>query len=309
MSADGKPRSTWALEILASLVFPLILVSETLLLLMTSLSQTLADGNSPMTVYLAIGFLSVLIALPIAPFASQIHLSVSFFLVLALLGTGIYNLIAFPFSPANPLKIYFQQSADLATGENRVQLVTVDSFKGIYKNMPNVHRANCTADSNRLGLTNCAWSGLSPNVTLDQRPLSDWVAFSAKKTGIAKAKLAVRGRNTRSCRVYSDTPIVSLNVHGGHWERQLGGSQSNRTEGYHEVRLWSRTWDKQFVVDVTWAGDEKSVKHTGKVACEWAEWDGSRIPALDEVKTFLPPWAVVTKLADGLVEGVLAFEV
>ncbi|KAG9084506.1 hypothetical protein FRC07_013618, partial [Ceratobasidium sp. 392] len=126
LGSDDRSRCTWSLEILVSLVFPCILASGTLLLLMTSLSQTLADGNSPMTVYLAIGFLAVLIALPIAPFASQVHVSVTFFLAFTLLATGLYNLVAFPFSPANPLKIYFQQSIDIATGENRVQLVTVE---------------------------------------------------------------------------------------------------------------------------------------------------------------------------------------
>ncbi|KAG9085946.1 hypothetical protein FRC06_003350, partial [Ceratobasidium sp. 370] len=47
--ADDWSRCTWSLEILASLVFPCILASGTLLMLMTALSQTLADGNSPMT--------------------------------------------------------------------------------------------------------------------------------------------------------------------------------------------------------------------------------------------------------------------
>ncbi|KAG8728916.1 hypothetical protein FRC10_004410, partial [Ceratobasidium sp. 414] len=46
---DDWSRCTWSLEILASLVFPCILASGTLLLLITALSQTLADGNSPMT--------------------------------------------------------------------------------------------------------------------------------------------------------------------------------------------------------------------------------------------------------------------
>ncbi|KAG8694553.1 hypothetical protein FRC08_008413 [Ceratobasidium sp. 394] len=304
--ADDLSRCTWSLEILASLVFPCILASGTLLMLMTALSQTLADGNSPMTVYLGIGLMAVLIALPIAPVASQIHRSAVFFLVLVLFATSIYNLAAFPFSPVNPLKVYLQQSVNLATGENQVRLVTINPFTSIHKQIPNTGHVACAADQNRLGLTNCAWSGLTPNVTLDSRSPSDWVSFSAKRTSLRNATITLRGRNTRSCRIYSDTPIVSVYVQGGHWERHLGGSDSNTT-GFSEVRLWSRTWDERFVVDLTWADGEENATHTGRVACEWAEGDGGRIPALDEVLTYLPPWAVVTKLADGLVEGKHAF--
>ncbi|KAG9087455.1 hypothetical protein FRC06_002534 [Ceratobasidium sp. 370] len=243
-----------------------------------------------------------------APFASQIHRSAVYFLVVILLATSIYNLAAFPFSPANPLKVFFQQSIDLSSGENQVQLVTVEPFTRIYSQIPNTRHVACTADRNRLGLTNCAWGGLAPNVTLDSGPLSDWVTFSAQRTGPQKATITLRGRNTRSCRIYSDMPIVSLDVRGGHWERNLGDSDSN-TPGFSEIRLWSRTWDKWFVVNLTWADGEENATYTGKVACEWAEWDAGRIPALDEIITYLPPWAVVTKLSDGLVEGKHVFEV
>ncbi|QRV83685.1 Peptidase family M28 protein [Ceratobasidium sp. AG-Ba] len=302
-----KSRSTWSLEILASLVFPCILATGTLLMLMTALSQTLADGSQPMTVYLGIGFLALLISLPIAPFISRVHHCSVLVLGLVLLAMSIYNLTAFPFSPANPLKIFFQQSVNLDDGSNRVQLVSVDSFKGVYQRMPNIQLVKCAADTNRLGLTNCAWSGTTPNVTLDSRPMSDWVKFSGEKTGVKTATIQLRGSNTRSCRIYTDQPIISLNVRGGHWERGLGRGANLSNQSFTEARLWSRTWNRLFTVDVEWAETSEDNEYTGRVACEWAEWGAESIPALEEVRVFLPPWAVITKLADGLVEGLHSF--
>jgi hypothetical protein len=46
---SSKSRSTWSAEILFSLLFPSILVSGIMIMLLTALSQTLADGNSPIT--------------------------------------------------------------------------------------------------------------------------------------------------------------------------------------------------------------------------------------------------------------------
>lgn len=78
--------------------------------------------------------------------------------------------------------------------------------------------------------------------------------------------------------------------------------------GAKELRLWSRTWERNFTVDVELL--EEQHQTLGRVACEWNEYESGtvgiessgKIPALEEVLTFLPKWAVVTKLADGLVE-------
>ncbi|KAF8595588.1 Zn-dependent exopeptidase [Ceratobasidium sp. AG-I] len=307
-TAVDKSQCLWSLEILVSLTLPSILSTGILLTLMTALGQTLADGNSPMTVYLAIGFMSILVALPIAPVASQIHRSVTFFLLAVLFSTTLYNLVAFPFSPANPLKVYFQQTINLNTSINQVQLVTVKPFADLYNHLPSAHEVACANDQSRLGLTNCAWNGFAPNVTLDSSWPSNWSVYSARTTTRNEAEFIIHGRSTRSCRLYFETPIAFLSVEGGHWEGGLGGPGPDGPVGFSEVRLWSRTWDKPFKVLVRWDGDQESSGQKGRVACEWAEWHDGRIPALDEVKTFLPPWAVATKLADGLVEGFHAFE-
>ncbi|KAH7334608.1 hypothetical protein B0J17DRAFT_602306 [Rhizoctonia solani] len=308
----SKSRSTWSAEILFSLVFPAILSSGILIMLLTALSQTLADGNPAMTVYLAIGFLSVLLALPIAPVAHHIHRAASFFLALVLVGTAIYNFTAFPFSPLNPLKTYVQQTIDFDSGVNNVHLTTLSSFNmgpggppPIWISLPSTQKTSviCMGSPARLGLSDCEWSGLAPNVTLDSTPPSEWMKSSVKKVGPNVARFKIQGRNTRSCRIYSDQPMKYARVVGGHWER---GSQPD--EEFKEIRLWSRTWDKTFDVLVEWPGNN-GTSRSGKIACEWAEWDLGRVPAIDELRVYLPPWTVVSKLNDGLVEGTRKFEI
>jgi hypothetical protein len=70
-----------------------------------------------------------------------------------------------------------------------------------------------------------------------------------------------------------------------------------------EVRLFSRSWEKDFQVNVTWA-DGKSKGKSGKVGCMWSDANKPGVvPALDEIWRFEPVWSVVSKGSDGLVEG------
>jgi hypothetical protein len=91
-------------------------------------------------------------------------------------------------------------------------------------------------------------------------------------------------------------------------------------EGIDEVRLWSRTWGREFVVDVEFVEGGGLMK--GRLACEWSEYEsgrigggdksgagGGKIPALEEALKFFPRWAAVTKAADGLVEVWSAWQV
>jgi len=85
--------------------------------------------------------------------------------------------------------------------------------------------------------------------------------------------------------------------------------------GVSALLMWSRTWDREFVVEVGW--DQEGGLY-GQVACEWAEYEsgrvgmaggGGKIPALEEVLSYLPLWAVVSKSGSRLVEGWTEFSV
>jgi len=104
--------------------------------------------------------------------------------------------------------------------------------------------------------------------------------------------------------------------------------------GSMEIRLWSREWERGWDVVFTWDEDgnatttseapqhlpsEFEEEHTelrtlrrddadgidGKVVCLWDDASRTKdeIPALHEVDRFLPEWATVSKLSDGLVHG------
>ncbi|KAJ3524153.1 hypothetical protein NMY22_g11128 [Coprinellus aureogranulatus] len=213
---------------------------------------------------------------------------------------------------------------------------------------------NCTKDLLRQGLTTCAWDsgkrlqpgpggkdpwgwwpGASDDTTKAISSTSEdaYIKADITRTSWASARITVLGRNTRNCRIYFDPPsesgvkVVRYTVEGGTTGMQPGYPVDLDT-GLKELRLWSRTWDRTFVVDIDWEptklGDtsDEDGKLSGKIACEWAEYqsgmvdNGSlgfdeqpKIPALEEVLTFLPEWAVVTKAADGLVEAWVPFVV
>jgi len=133
-----------------------------------------------------------------------------------------------------------------------------------------------------------------------------------ERLGASSARIGVKGRNTRSCRVYFDSAPVyqyvvrppGRNAHHGAaddgdlaYEYDAGvGGRTGMQEGYEvgptgvkEVRLWSRTWGRAFVVDVNWGqytppedlSTNRSVSVEsalqGRIACEWVEYESAMV--------------------------------
>ncbi|KAL1641239.1 hypothetical protein SLS58_006141 [Diplodia intermedia] len=355
------PRWTWLLQLLLLAPINVILVGQVALLITSALHQTLADGSSALTVYLLIAVFGVLLLIPILPFLHRFSVRIPTFLFLVFVGTLIYNLVAFPFSPANKLKVYFIQRVDLDTGINEASLTGLDGFvQPIIAQLPSAagQEIECGPPdtTSRAGLVKCSWRGLTPFVVPrddhskhpvppgnDLKYLSSWVQFNASRTTHREdeamidsttapntATIDVVGRNTRSCRLFFDPPVTDLRV------RNAGENQSNRyphtgPSGANELRLWSREWEQPFTVDVGWdASDDQEGSHCGrrrcrghsdddesgdrfrgldgKAQCIWSDANEKGvIPALDELRANIPRWAIVSKLADGLVEGTKRF--
>ncbi|RDB25285.1 Vacuolar membrane protease [Hypsizygus marmoreus] len=200
----------------------------------------------------------------------------------------------------------------------------------------------CVDDEDRVGLKRCWWAsgtGMYPqpgsedgwdsypewnekNTTYLSR--NPWLKSSVTRLEEGKVRIRLQGRNSRACRVYFESPTSSSSVKVKKWS-VVNGSGEGTTD---LVRLWSRTWGREFVLDVEVEGGRVG----GRVACEWVEYasgmtrndvgvvggehegmlergKGSRIPAYEEALKFFPRWAVPTKVADGLVEVWAAFEV
>lgn len=293
---------------------------------------------------------------PLAPFSLKIHRGIGFLLSFVFAVSVVYCLLAFPFDQASPLKVFFQQrivfqdsitSANAFLGLNTtIELqspAVVTSLSGsknylakILSKLPSSQGKSIIVVDNSLrqGTSTFSWTSQlipSPGGRKLDDPIvphgnisfnaGEWLRASAEKTGDGSARIFLRGRNTRSCRVYIEKRrITRWFVRGsdGRVQERFGVSK----DGVSELRLWSRTWDREFVVDIEWeGGSAEGAGLGGAVACEWSEYesanvdngsmrnaeDVAKIPAYEEVLSFLPEWAVASKAGDGLVEVVKGF--
>ena len=351
--SNNLPRWTWLLQFILLAPVVIVVLGQSGLLVITGLHQTGPDGSSMLLVYLAMAVFTILILSPLLPFLHRYTWHIPVFLLLVLTGTLIYNLLAFPFSANNRLKLYFRQELDLDTGINSVSLTGVSPYvEQAIVSIP-------SASGVRVGLTaflqqvdcvsatpgdrkKCSWKGPFPNVVAPHSKIPPelryrtWVNFNVSRASAnvstntkARARdiallLGLKGksdtwgddsnvtesaqfmlssRNTRGCKLMFDSPISDFFVHGSAPNDDRfppvpkGGSK--------EIRLWSRTWDRIWTVDVKWdSKDGDGGGMTGKVVCLWSDSNQQGvIPALDELRRFAPDWVAITKAGDGLVEG------
>ena len=308
------PSSTWLLQFLIVAPFNIILIGQVALLYVASSYQTSADGNPPLVLYLIIAILSVLIAAPLGPFLHRFTYHIPTFLFFVVVGTMIYNLIAFPFSGNNRLKLFFIQRVDLDAGINEVGLSGIGSpyMDEVLRSLPSAAGQKYKVEpSLRPDLVEFNWHGLAPRVVDDGRdPLlppdyKSWLQSNASRVpGKKEATFFVQGRNTRSCRIYFNSPVTGIDVDGSDYDPHFPKMPD---AGSRELRLWSREWENAWNVTVRWSETEGL---DGIVSCLWNDENGTgTIPALDEIRRFAPDWVTITKLHDGLVEGFKPFMV
>ena len=322
--------------------------------------------------YNAIAAIAVLLVLPLAPFSPKLHRGLVVLAVVTFTIITGYLWLVFPFTYADPLKLFFQQrvqlnpsdvfftSPPLAPSLPKVTTLLTGPpsyVESVLERLPSTRGKdlNCTADVIRPGLTTCEWesgSALEPQpggkdpwswwpgadtekVNSTSIPLTtSWFKADVSRTSWDSAKITIQGRNTKNCRLYFDAPsdngvrVVRYTVEGASKGMQPGYPVDPK-DGLKELRLWSRTWGKTWVVNIDWEPTkieeprEEDGKLTGRIACEWVEYESgmvdngqfvkdeerAKIPALEEALSFLPDWATVTKVADGLVEAWVPFTV
>ncbi|KAK5414686.1 hypothetical protein LTR20_002877 [Exophiala xenobiotica] len=326
----------WLLQMLVVVPINLIIIGQLGLLVTEALHQTGQDGSSMFLVYIMIAVVTILLLSPMVPFLHRFTWHVPSFLFLVLIGTLVYNLTAFPFSADNRLKLFFVQQVDLDRGNNSVSLAGAPPFvRDAIVDLPSAagKQLECTPYGPNDNLERCTWTGIPPNVAnpsstnMPEKQYESWMKFNVTKLNDSDSENAARfvvyGKNTRACKITFDSPINAFQVHG----------QAPRDKrfppvpeaGSNEIRLWSRTWDRAWTVDVSWpspgsdydgASREKTAKGngngtmTGKVMCLWSDVNQvGLIPAFDEAVHYAPEWVAVTKASDGLVEGYKAFKV
>lgn len=323
--SSSLPQWTWILQFIILAPINLVIVGQIALLITSALHQTPADGNAVLPIYLFMAGLTVLILLPITPFLHRFTYQIPTLLFLIFFGCLIYNLLAFPFSREARLKHFFVQQIDLETGKNNVSLTGIDGYiQDIISEMPSAAGQHLKCGhipwASRSGLQSCAWQGLAPKVVPEHNvfaPYSNrtkenkyqrWLDYNVTLDNNT-ASFTLRGRNTKQCRLIFDTPVSGIQIDDAATDPRFK-TVANFDGGNDQVRLFSRTWDKTFKVEVTWSDALGPAKgQTGKVMCLWSDANQlGTIPAFDEVKRFEPVWSAVTKASDGLVEGWKSFE-
>jgi hypothetical protein len=318
---SGKlPSWTWLFQFLIICPFMLIILGQVAMFLIEATAQTGSDGNSLMFPFLLIALFSILLMLPLAPFSHRITHHIPTFIFLVFIGTFLYSILAFPFSPNNRYKAYFQQTVDLETGQNRVSISGLEEYvRPIIASLPSAsgQAIECTSGRYRSELKSCSFEGLPPKV-VDNTPAgappekgyAHWLSFNATRPRNQNyARFTILGRNTRACTLRFNRAIKDYHVEGSGSDERFDRVPE---QGSDQIRLWHREWDQPWIVDVEWGvsdgkapGDEGM---EGRVVCLWSDdnVDGV-IPALDEVRRFAPAWSAVTKWSDGLVEGSKGF--
>ena len=267
----------------------------------------------------------------LAPFLHRLTYHIPTFLFLVFVGTLIYNVFAFPFSPSNRLKIFFFQRMDLDTGVSNVSLTGIGNGPYLLDAVTSIPSAAgqtpvCQPSLRSRDLTECSWIGLKPHVVSDPKlSYKNWLSFNAtrlpnnntvnnswssinRKKTFSKAHFSVMGHDTRACKVIFSQPILDIHIAGESSELDPR-FQRVAENGSRELRLWSRTWERTWDVDVAWS-ETGTVGLNGTVVCLWSDAnDNGVIPALDEAKRFVPNWVVLSKLQDGLVEGSKQFAI
>ncbi|KAI9843322.1 MAG: hypothetical protein M1837_006448 [Sclerophora amabilis] len=315
------PTWTWLFQIIFMVPINVIVVGQVALLFTSAMYQTGADGSPSLLIYMAIAIFTILILTPVGPFIHRFTYHVPTFLFFVFVGTLIYNLVAFPFSANNRLKVFFVQSVDLESGLNEVSLTGIEEHvRRVIDFMPSAagQKIECShVKAGKLGLQRCGWRGLAPNVVRTippnippERGFPDWIHFNVTRLERAnEAKFHLYGRNTRACKLIFHAPISHFHVKGAARDPRF---QPVSDAGSKEIRLWSREWEKPWDVHVKWPVDEGKQPGDGgldgKVVCLWSDDNQpDAIPALGELRRYAPDWVGFTKMSDGLVEGHKSF--
>lgn len=336
--SGGMVSSTWLLQFLLLGPFLIILAAQIGLLLTSATNQTGSDGSNQLTPYLAVAAITIVLLVPLSPFIHRVSKHLPLLLLVVFAGTLVYNLVAFPFSPAAPYKIFFKQTVDLDTGATAVRLSGIEQYlRDIIADIPSAagQTIECGPSISRRDLADCVFNAakvpprpaygsgndsleLAPGVPpttgyygklLSVRITNRTHTAAGRRSTRGSARLHIDAVNTRivELRLPAEGPAIrSVSVVGaGPWDARFGAFPE---EGARLIRLWRRDWDRSWAVDLTWDGDGGL---DGDAVALWSDANEAAhaMPAFREVVNYVPPWAAVSKASPGLVEGKKAFKV
>lgn len=187
-----------------------------------------------------------------------------------------------------------------------------------YSPEPNVPYPNHTISRQQYGVAKRSNQQAGPSAQH-----TDWLNFNITRpesnATFGEYIFDIQVANTRACRLYLESPISNLTIEGAGSTGQgfVPSDDSDASHSQTQIKLWSRTWDAVWRVRVSLpsqssgarSSSSSSSRVTGKVLCIWADANQEgTIPALDEIKHYMPVWSTVSKGTDGLVEGYKTFK-
>ncbi|KAJ7256460.1 hypothetical protein B0H12DRAFT_1015855 [Mycena haematopus] len=317
----------WIVQFILAVSVPVTLVAHIAVLFLAATAQTLADGSSAVTVYAVVAILVFMMVLPVIPFTFKMHSDIASLFIIVFIFSTAANLIIFPFSQSDPVKVSFQQTValgDISSPHHHITHATT-TLTGlnyytkdlVIPKLPSAIEQNITCSPARQGLQSCSWESTllpSPSRHDSTSPVgaNHWMNATVTRLTSNSARLVLSASSTRGCKIYFDNKrITRHNVLG--WEDGMLPQFPGHPNGVNKLRLWSRTWDRIFSVDVEWDGDSSL---QGRVACEWSEYESGsvgvdlstgKIPAFEEALNFFPSWAAVT--AGDIVEAYGTFSI
>lgn len=302
---SGKlPSWTWIIQLLILAPVHVILVGTVGLVQTAAMNQTGTDGNDLKTPLVGIATLVIFLFLPLTPFVHRVRSGIPLVLLLALIGTAIYNLTAFPFSVNYRFKYYFQQVINLDDNTNTVSLLGLEKYiRPVIATLPAAagQEIKC-GNSERSGVCKYDASKAPPNVVDGVAP-EKLVTVSLTKQGDGRsALLEVDAVDTRTCNLAFSRPVYGFEVEGGApLDRRVG---RDPRQGLVGGRLWRRKWEGGWKVTLDIAGADSKVEPLEVlVKCAWSDINEiAKVPAFGELQRFGPEWSVPTKASIGLVE-------
>ncbi|KAG5926562.1 hypothetical protein E4U42_003157 [Claviceps africana] len=328
------PSWTWFIQLLLLGPLYIVVLGNLALVQTTSMAMTGTDGSSLLAPIMGVAILSIVLLLPLMPFLHRVSHHMPLVLLVVFLATLSYNLMAFPFSVTNRFKFFFQQVIDVDEGTNVVSLMGLEDFvRPVVDSLPTAagQQIECRGPTVRADLKTCQYDAqrLPPDVANGAK-LEDVVSVEASRNADGSSiTVQIDGLNTRTCFLDVSSPIFGFHVEGG--GRRDGRFGSLPPDGLKHIQLWRRKWDGPWTVtlemdargymaapaegqsieasDYQGSVDEelklRSVSDEVSVTarCAWSDANrASAIPALHEIRQYMPGWATVTKASVGLVE-------
>ncbi|KAG6040582.1 hypothetical protein E4U41_000090 [Claviceps citrina] len=326
------PSWTWFIQFLLLGPVYVVILGNLALVHTTSMSMTSTDGSSLLAPLMGVGIMTILLLLPLMPFLHRVSHHIPVFLLVVFAATLVYNLMAFPFSVTNRFKFFFQQVIDVDERTNVVSLMGLEDFvRPVMTSLPTAagQEIECSGPTVRADLKTCRYNAsLLPPDVANGTKLEDLVAIEASKNADATSiTVKVDGLNTRTCFLDTSSPIFGFRVEGGGKRDSRFGSLP--IDGLRHMQLWRRKWEGPWTVTLDLGDGRFAAAGGGKAGiemeeeeeeelelrassldemsvtarCVWSDANEARkVPALHEIKQYMPGWATVTKASVGLVE-------